>query len=77
MSLQVDLGSFMSKFILAHVKSLSVGFFEILEDLKSDGYVNEEVYKRCRKKILDRAGAVTRLLENQLDEVEFKFKGKE
>ncbi len=57
------------------LNAVSKKFFEIIEDLESDGYkFGEEKRNRIRKKILDNVGDAKRTLESTVNKFEVNFK---
>lgn len=72
--ISIDLNGFIYKYVFSQIRNLNSGFFEILEDLKNDEYINEEIYARVRKKWLDKSNIVLRALDDQLREVDFSLK---
>ena len=57
------------------VVSLYKSFLFILEDLKAQGYViDEEMYQRCRKRVLDQGNDTIREIEDYLNNFDIRLK---
>lgn len=57
------------------ITNIYKNFFFILEDLSDNGYnINEEVYQKIRKRILDNANDAIREIEEYFNNLEVKIK---
>ena len=57
------------------VVSLYKSFLFILEDLKAQGYdIDEEMYQRCRKRVLDQGNDTIREIEDYLNNFDIRLK---
>jgi predicted esterase YcpF (UPF0227 family) len=57
------------------VVSLYKSFLFILEDLKAQGYdIDEEMYQRCRKRVLDQGNDAIREIEDYLNNFDIRLK---
>ena len=57
------------------VVSLYKSFLFILEDLKAQGYdIDEDMYQRCRKMVLDQGNDTIREIEDYLNNFDIRLK---
>jgi len=57
------------------VVSLYKSFLFILEDLKAQGYdIDEDMYQRCRKRVLDQGNDTIREIEDYLNNFDIRLK---
>ena len=57
------------------VKNLYKNFLFILEDLKAQGYdIDEDMYQRCRKRVLDQGNDTIREIEDYLNNFDIRLK---
>jgi|TARA_R100000995_G_scaffold79582_1_gene50724 predicted esterase YcpF (UPF0227 family) len=57
------------------VVSLYKSFLFILEDLKAQGYdIDEDMYQRCRKRVLDQGNDTIREIEDYLNNFDVRLK---
>ena len=57
------------------VVSLYKSFLFILEDLKAQGYdIDEDMYQRCRKRVLDQGNDKIREIEDYLNNFDIRLK---
>ena len=57
------------------VVSLYKSFLFILEDLKAQGYdIDEDMYQRCRKRVLDQGSDTIREIEDYLNNFDVRLK---
>lgn len=57
------------------ITNIYKNFFFILEDLSDSGYnIDNEVYQKIRKRILDNANDAIREIEESFSKVDIKFK---
>ena len=55
--------------------SLYKSFLFILEDLKAQGYdIDEDMYQRCRKRVLDQGNDTIREIEDYLNNFDIRLK---
>ena len=58
-----------------NVVSLYKSFLFILEDLKAQGYdIDEDMYQRCRKRVLDQGNDTIREIEDYLNNFDIRLK---
>lgn len=74
--MNIDLNDLVKGFVYRDVKKLYLSFLYILEDLKSQDKITEDEFQRMRKRVLDYGNNCSRNIEEELDNFDFKLKGK-
>jgi hypothetical protein len=71
--MNIDLNDFVRGFIYRDIKKLYLSFLYTLEDLESQGKINEEDFQRLRKRVLDYGNNCYRNIEEQLNNFDFNL----
>ena len=74
--MNIDLNDFVKGLLYKEVKKLYLSFLYTLEDLKSQDTITEEEFQRMRKRVLDYGNNCHRNIEEELNNFDFKLKGK-
>ncbi len=74
--MNIDLNDLVKGFIYRDIKKLYLSFLYTLEDLKSENKITEDEFQRMRKRVLDYGNNCYRNIEEELDNFDFKLKGK-
>jgi hypothetical protein len=71
--MNIDLNDFVRGFVYRDIKKLYLSFLYTLEDLESQGKINEEDFQRLRKRVLDHGNNCYRNIEEQLNNFDFNL----
>ena len=73
--LEQKLQDYVSFQLSRKVTHLYKNFLFILEDLKAQGYdIDEDMYQRCRKRVLDQGNDTIREIEDYLNNFDIRLK---
>lgn len=71
--MNLDLNKFISGFVYKEVKKLYLSFLYILEDLRNDCIISEDVFIKLRKRVLDYGNNCHRNIHEQLENLDIKL----
>lgn len=74
--MNIDLNDFVKGLIYKDIKKLYLSFLYSLEDLKSQDKISDEEFQRMRKRVLDYGNNCYRNIEEELNNFDFKLRGK-